>query len=160
MSDIAKTIPEPLIDWIGENTPDPRDAYTTRINGHVVGVHASEEAARHHAALLKYYLGMHDVATGDVARDAIAAAEGEDAMNRYSFKLRIPVEGDPYIERWYNSDGFYVKHDDVERLQAQHAQMLEALEGIIGEAAFEGLPETKQEMIRAAIAAAEGRAEI
>jgi hypothetical protein len=41
--------------------PDPRDAYTTRINGHVVGVHSTEEAARNHAWTLEAYLGMHTV---------------------------------------------------------------------------------------------------
>ena len=54
-----KTIPRPVIDWIGTDSPDPRDAYTTRINGHVVGIHSSEEAARNHAWTLEAYLGIH-----------------------------------------------------------------------------------------------------
>lgn len=51
-------MPKPVIDWVGTDSPDPRDAYTTRINGHVVGVHATEDAARNHAWAIEAYLGM------------------------------------------------------------------------------------------------------
>lgn len=54
---------KPVIDWVATDAPDPRDAYTTRINGHVVGIHASEEAARNHAWALEGYLGMVDTST-------------------------------------------------------------------------------------------------
>jgi len=54
-------IKRPVIDWVATNSPDPRDAYTTRINGHTVGIHGNEEAARNHAWALEGYLGMIDV---------------------------------------------------------------------------------------------------
>ena len=42
----------------------------------------------------------------------------------------------------------------LNRLEKAAPEMLQALEDIIGEAAFEGLPESKQEAIHAAIAKA------
>ena len=42
----------------------------------------------------------------------------------------------------------------LNRLEKAAPEMLQALEDIIGEAAFEGLPESKQEAIYAAIAKA------
>lgn len=52
----AEYIKRPVIDWIGTDAPDPRDAYTTRINGHVVGIHSQEESARNHAWRLEAYI--------------------------------------------------------------------------------------------------------
>jgi hypothetical protein len=52
----SKMIRMPVVDWVSTNAPDPRDAYTTRINGHVVGVHSSEEFARNHAWALEAYI--------------------------------------------------------------------------------------------------------
>lgn len=49
-------IPEPVVDWVGTDAPDPRDAYTTRINGHVIGVHSNEESARNHAWRIEAYI--------------------------------------------------------------------------------------------------------
>lgn len=58
---MTEYIPRPVVDWIGTDAPDPRDAYTVRINGHVVGVHSQEESARNHAWTLEAYLkGGHD----------------------------------------------------------------------------------------------------
>jgi hypothetical protein len=56
---MEKLIPAPIVDWVRTNSPDPRDAYTTRINEHIVGIHSSEEAARNHAWKLEAYLGVH-----------------------------------------------------------------------------------------------------
>ena len=44
----------------------------------------------------------------------------------------------------------------LNRIEGAALDMLQALEDIIGEAAFEGLPESKQEAIHAAIAKARG----
>ena len=55
-------IKAPVVDWIGTDSPDPRDTYTTRINGHVVGIHSSEEAARNHASVLESYILDFEIA--------------------------------------------------------------------------------------------------
>ena len=49
-------IKNPVIDYIATDSPDPRDAYTVRINGHVVGIHSQEESARNHAQALGRYI--------------------------------------------------------------------------------------------------------
>lgn len=49
-------IPMPVIDWVGTDAPDPRDAYTTRINGHIIGIHSDEERARNHAWAIEAYI--------------------------------------------------------------------------------------------------------
>ena len=49
-------IKKPVIDYIGTDSPDPRDAYTVRINGHVVGTHSQEQSARNHAWALEAYI--------------------------------------------------------------------------------------------------------
>lgn len=56
---IQGMVKRPTIDWIGTDAPDPRDAYSTRINGHVVGIHSTEEAARNHAWALEAYLDIN-----------------------------------------------------------------------------------------------------
>jgi len=53
-----KLIPAPVVDWVRTNSPDPRHAYTTRINEHIVGIHGSEEAARNHAWTIETYFRM------------------------------------------------------------------------------------------------------
>jgi len=45
-------IKRPIIDWVATDAPDPSEAYATLINGHVIGIHVTEEAARNHAWLL------------------------------------------------------------------------------------------------------------
>lgn len=49
-------IKKPVVDYVGTNAPDPRDAYTVRINGHVVGIHSQEQSARNHAWTLESYI--------------------------------------------------------------------------------------------------------
>lgn len=62
----ADWIPRPTVDWVGTNSPDPRDSYVTRINGHVVRISSNEESARNYAWSLEGYLGM--INTGITAR--------------------------------------------------------------------------------------------
>ena len=49
-------IRKPVIDWIKNECGDPRDAYSVRINGHVVRVTGVEESARNYAWALEAYI--------------------------------------------------------------------------------------------------------
>jgi hypothetical protein len=49
-------IKKPVVDYVETNSPDPRDAYTVRINGHVVGIHSQEENAKNHAWSVEAYI--------------------------------------------------------------------------------------------------------
>jgi len=59
--DMAEVIPRPVIDWAETGALDYRDSWSTRINGHTVGLHSDEERARNHAWALEAYLGMHKI---------------------------------------------------------------------------------------------------
>ena len=57
----VEVIPRPVIDWAETGALDYRDSWSTRINGHTVGLHSDEERARNHAWALEAYLGMHKI---------------------------------------------------------------------------------------------------
>jgi hypothetical protein len=50
-------IKKPIVDYAKTDSPDSRDAYTVRINGHSVGIYSQEQSAKNHTDNLIRYIG-------------------------------------------------------------------------------------------------------